>query len=34
MKIDIVQFTPVPGGESTWTKATSLILEEMGHEVR
>jgi glycosyltransferase involved in cell wall biosynthesis len=34
MKIDIVQFTPVPGGESTWTKATSLILQEMGHEVR
>jgi hypothetical protein len=34
MKIDIVQFTPVPGGESTWTKATCLILEEMGHEVR
>lgn len=34
MKIDVVQFTPVPGGETTWTKATALILQEMGHEVR
>jgi glycosyltransferase involved in cell wall biosynthesis len=34
MKIDIVQFTPVPGGESTWTKATALILQDMGHQVR
>lgn len=34
MKIDVVQFTPVPGGETTWTKATALILQDMGHEVR
>ena len=34
MKIDIVQFTPVPGGETTWTKATAQILIDLGYEVR
>jgi hypothetical protein len=34
MKIDIIQFTPVIGGESTLVKAMYKILGEMGHEVR
>lgn len=34
MKIDIVQFTPVIGGETTLVKAMYKILREMGHEVR